>query len=129
MSMYPDSQDFEQLRRVLALKRHEQPPPGYFHNFSREVIARIRAGDRAESSNVLARLFWDAPWLQRLWAALETKPVIAGAVGVACCAVLLVSIASFDGNADPNTAQSVAPQAMEASLGFTDHSSRGSFFE
>ncbi len=129
MSMYPDSENFDQLRRLLAVKRHEQPPLGYFHNFSRQVIARIRAGERAEPANAWARLFWDAPWLQRLWAAFETKPVLAGAVGVACCALLLASVVLFDGNTDTNTSLSVAPQAMEASLGFTDRSSRGSFFE
>ena len=129
MSMYPDSENVDQLRRLIALKRHEQPPPGYFHNFSRHVIARIRAGERAQPSNALVRLFWDAPWLQRLWAALEAKPVLAGAVGVACCALLLASVVLSGGNTDTNAAQSMAPQAMEASLGFTDSSSRGSFFE
>ena len=73
MSMYPDSENFDQLRRLLAVKRHEQPPPGYFHNFSRQVIARIRAGERAEPANAWARLFWDAPWLQRLWAAFAPR--------------------------------------------------------
>jgi hypothetical protein len=88
MSMNQDSQDFEQLRRLLALKRYEQPPPGYFNDFSRQVIARIEAGDRAQEG-VLDRLFWEAPWLQRLWAAIETKPVLAGAFGVAVCALLV----------------------------------------
>jgi len=128
MSMYPDSENFDQLRRLLAVKRHEQPPLGYFHNFSPQVIARIRAGERAEPANAWARLFWDAPWLQRLWAAFETKPILAGAVGVACCALLLASVVLFDGNTDTNTSLE-APQVVEASLGFTDRSSRGSFFE
>ena len=86
--MNQDSQDFEQLRRLLALKRYEQPPPGYFNDFASQVIARIKAGDRAEES-VLERLFWEAPWLQRFWAAIEAKPVIAGAFGVAVCALLV----------------------------------------
>jgi len=129
MSMYPDSEDFKQLRRLLALKRHEQPPPGYFHNFSGQVILRIRDGERIDSSNPFARFFWNAPWLQRLWATFETRPVMAGAVGAACCAVLFASVVLFDENADTNAAQSVPSQAIEASLGFTDRSSHGSFFE
>ena len=128
MSMYPDPENFDQLRRLLALKRHEQPPPGYFHHFAGQVIARIRAGERAAPDTAWG-LLWDAPWLQRLWAALEARPVLAGSVGVACCALLLASVVLFDGNADTNSAQAVAPQAMEASLGFTDRSSHGSFFE
>jgi hypothetical protein len=91
MSMSQESQDFESLRRLLALKRHEQPPPGYFHNFSSEVIARIKAGEGAHE-NVLERMFWEAPWLQRLWTALETKPIMAGAFGTAVCALLVAGV-------------------------------------
>jgi hypothetical protein len=91
MSMSQDSQDFASLRRLLALKRHEQPPPGYFNDFSSQVIARIKAGDRGEEK-ALGRLFWEAPWLQRLWAALETKPILAGAFGTAVCALLIGGI-------------------------------------
>jgi hypothetical protein len=91
MSMSQESQDFESLRRLLALKRYEQPPPGYFNNFSSEVIARIKAGEGAHE-NVLERLFWEAPWLQRLWSALETKPIMAGAFGAAVCALLVAGV-------------------------------------
>jgi len=96
--MSQDSQDFESLRRLLALKRHEQPPPGYFNDFSSQVIARIKAGDQAEE-NPLERLFWEAPWLQRLWAALETKPVMAGAFGAAVCALLIGGVV-YSGGVD-----------------------------
>jgi len=89
MSMNPEQENFEQLRRLLAIKRHEQPPPGYFDNFSRQVIVRLKAGDR-KGQTMLDRLFEEAPWLESLWTAFETKPVLAGSVGLAVC-VLLVS--------------------------------------
>ena len=76
---------------MLALKRYEQPPPGYFNNFSGQVIARIKAGEGAHEG-FLDRLFWEAPWLQRLWAALETKPIMAGAFGAAVCALLVAGV-------------------------------------
>ncbi len=83
--MNPESQDFEQLRQLFAIKRHEQPPPGYFNHFSRDVIARIKAGEQGESSRA-------GGWIQRLWATLETKPIFAGAFGAAVCAVLISGI-------------------------------------
>src|SRR5215208_4020522 len=88
--MSSEQQDFEGLRRLLVLKRHEQPPPGYFHNFSLEVIARIRAGERAEAS---------APgwmWISRLWSAFEGNPVMAGAFGAAVCGLLLWGVVASD---------------------------------
>jgi hypothetical protein len=92
MSMSQDPENFEPLCRLLRLKRYEQPPPGYFSHFSSDVIARIKHGDRAEESGVFDRLVWDAPWLQRLFAAFEAKPVVAGAFGVAVCALLISGV-------------------------------------
>jgi hypothetical protein len=80
---------FLQVRRVLALKRHEQPPPGYFHRFSGDVVARIRAGDRADDKASFAGLLGEAAWLQRVWNFLENKPVVAGLFGAAVCALFL----------------------------------------
>ncbi len=129
MSMYHDSENFEQLRRLLALKRHEQPPPGYFHNFSRQVIARIQAGERAEEASALGRFFWEAGWLQRLWAALESKPIMSGAVGLAACALVLVGVIYSTEKADTAPTAYGAPQTMAASIGFADRSSGGSVIQ
>jgi hypothetical protein len=91
--MNQDTENFEQLRRLLALKRHEQPPPGYFNGFSRQVIARIKVGRRG---NIIERLLWEAPWLQRIWAAFEAKPVLAGVFGVAVCGLLITGVIYSD---------------------------------
>jgi len=82
MSMGPEQDGFEQLRKLLALKRHEQPPPRYFDDFSLQVIVRIKAGEGDRSFELYA-------WLQRFWAALDTRPALAGAFGAAVCALLI----------------------------------------
>jgi hypothetical protein len=89
--MSQESEDFGRLRRLLALKRYEQPPPGYFNGFSRLVIARIKAGDTGEES-LPNWLFWESPWFQRLWAALQAKPILAGAFGAAVCSLLIFGV-------------------------------------
>src|SRR4029079_3093698 len=93
--MYRDSDNFEQLRRLLALKRHEQPPPGYFNSFSREVCARIQAGERATDSSLLGRLS-DLFLLQPFWGSLGTQPILAGVVGIGACVFLLAGIISTE---------------------------------
>ncbi len=94
--MSQDTESFEQLRRLLVLKRHEQPPPGYFNNFSSQVIARIRRGERGEDGLTLERLFWEAPWLQRIWQAFESRPALAGVFGVAMCGLLITGVFSSE---------------------------------
>src|SRR5262249_31536952 len=80
--MTPNSENFEALRQLLALKRHEVPPPGYFHGFSREVIIRIKAGEGQQTTT-----WWlfEGSWLRRFWAAFEARPILAGGFGVAVC--------------------------------------------
>lgn len=91
MSMSSEQDNFEQLRRLLALKRHETPPPGYFDRFSLQVSARIRAGEGAHPS-VLAPF----GWFQRLWELFERKPVFAGAFGAAVSAIIVWGVVTTE---------------------------------
>ena len=84
--MNEDQQNFESLRRLLALKRHETPPPGYFNNFSRQVMARIRAGEARGATTLLDRIPWLVGWLD----SFEAKPVFAGGFATGLCALLIL---------------------------------------
>jgi hypothetical protein len=86
--MNENENKFESLRRLLALKRHETPPPGYFNHFSGEVMARIRAseaGGAESASRLLPRLF-------QLLSAFEAKPAFAGAFAFSLCLLLVFGI-------------------------------------
>jgi len=87
--MNENQQNFESLRRLLTLKRHETPPPGYFNNFSRQVMARIRAGETGEAASQAEGLLPGIPWLLNWLQGLETKPVFAGSFATALCLLLL----------------------------------------
>jgi hypothetical protein len=85
--MNENEQDFDGLRRLLALKRHEVPPPGYFENLSTEIRARLRAGDGSQAQEEVKM-----PWLLRLLSAFEAKPAFAGVFASALCMMLLGAI-------------------------------------
>ncbi|HXF09733.1 MAG TPA: hypothetical protein VN625_03035 [Desulfuromonadaceae bacterium] len=85
-----ENENFESLRRLLALKRHEVPPPGYFNRFSGNVIARIRAGEQpSDAAENLAR---HAPWLLKFFQMFEAKPAFASSFASALCLLLLFGI-------------------------------------
>jgi len=98
--MERDEQNFRDLQRLLVLKRHETPPPGYFDNFSREVIVRIKAGDRGESPALVEKLSWESTWFGRLWTALEARPALAALCGVAVCGLLVSGLIFSESSGD-----------------------------
>lgn len=68
-NMGSTEEEFAELRRLLALKRREQPPPGYFNTFAGKVVARIEAEGLAQRR----------PWWVRFFSPAEWVPVGAGA--------------------------------------------------
>jgi hypothetical protein len=80
--MTPEPEEFQELRRLLALKRHENPPPGYFASFSGKVVARIEAG------NASAPRPWWARWLVEL----DFRPAVACAYTLVIGGVLVVGL-------------------------------------
>jgi hypothetical protein len=142
--MSAQQDDFEDLRRLLALKRHERPPPGYFQDFSGQVIARIHAGEAATSQSWAQRVLERAPWLQNLWDGFGARPIVAGAFGVSVCSLLVVGLISserVDSNGaglalDSNTTPALlATMPRQTALGTSlyersreDHSYTGAVF-
>ncbi len=55
-------EEFAELRRLLALKRAERPPPGYYNTFAGKVIARIEAEGLAAPKPWWVRWFSPAAW-------------------------------------------------------------------
>jgi hypothetical protein len=98
--MRRDLENFVRLRRLLALKRHEQPPPGFYQDFSAQVVARIRAGQRGEPDSWLERLLAQAPWLGSLGESLVRRPALVGAFGAAAC-MLMISLVVYSESAGP----------------------------
>ena len=58
------SDEFEKLQRLIVLKRHEQPPPGYFDRFADRVMARLEAEGARQNPT----------WWQQWWEALTAPP-------------------------------------------------------
>lgn len=85
--MSESQEDFEQLRKLLKLKRYEQPPPGYFARFSDSVINRLeREASSGESTRVVAGLSWFG-MLRRV---LAENPISAGIFAV--CGIMMVVV-------------------------------------
>lgn len=75
-----ESDDFEALRKLLALKRYEQPPPGYFNRLPGTILARIEAGETEPS-------FWE-----NLFSNFVLRPSHAYALGLSFCGMLIAAV-------------------------------------
>lgn len=86
MNMDRETQEFEKLRKLLALKRLEMPPQGYFDTLPDKIISRIQSDESSSDENLLL-LFW------RL---LKNKPIIGFATAVALIALVGLASRSFN---------------------------------
>jgi hypothetical protein len=84
--MSPLPENFDALRRLLGLKRHEQPPPGFFLDFPDRVLARLEMADAHQA----------VPWWRRYFEALDLKPALAAAFGLAVVSMYFVGLTLAD---------------------------------
>ncbi|MEY2407829.1 MAG: hypothetical protein QOF48_499 [Verrucomicrobiota bacterium] len=80
--MKPEITDQEELQRMLALKRHEQPPKRFFKGLSTAVIDRLQHPEPLPPPT-----FW-----QRLGLDFDRKPVIVCILGVTVCGLLAYAL-------------------------------------
>ena len=98
--------DFEKLQRLLKLKRQEMPPPGYFHQFSGQVLARVRAGETGEAPGFAERMAGIPGFFGRLLGLAENRTRLAGAFAAALC--LLLMVGAYLGESSDTTATAPA---------------------
>ena len=90
--MKESGQNFNDLKKLLKLKRHELPPPGFFNNFSDEIVSRIRAGEARGGGAMIDRLNDTAPWLVNFLRFFEAKPGVVGAFATSLCLLLVFGV-------------------------------------
>lgn len=89
--MEPDSQQHRDLLRLLALKRHEVPPPGFFDRLPNRILVNIRAGSE----------IGELPWWQRLWDSLVREPMVTSSYAALAMGGLLFGISVFQTAVSP----------------------------
>lgn len=84
--MLPNPDDeVQRLIRLLAVKRHETPPPGFFDSLPNRILVSIRAG--TEMSD---RGFWE-----RLWITIVREPMVAGSYAALGLGALVFGVSVF----------------------------------
>ncbi len=94
------SEEFSRLRQALKLKRHEQPPPRYFNEFSSQVVNRLRETQADKDQEI----DWsEAPWLRRFLHYLESNSLAAVGFAGSICALLIGGIVYSEYSDSPAT--------------------------
>ena len=107
--MKPETADQDELQRMLALKRHEQPPQKFFKGLSSAVIDRIQNPEPPPPPT-----FW-----QRLGLDIDAKPVLVCLSGAAVFALLTYGLIRA------RDAQPPAPTTDENVSGVSPHLAAG----
>lgn len=79
--MEDESENFDELKKLLSLKRHEQPPPGFYRDLPGRVLQQIEA-EEARSPG-----FWE-----RLVGAFELRPALSTAFAGLMVGLLVVAV-------------------------------------
>ena len=94
--MNQNENNFADLKRLLKVKRHEVPPPGYFNGFSDQVVSRLRAGEAHQARSLMEQLEVEAPWLVNFLRIFETRPGLIGGFATSLCLLLLLFVVFSD---------------------------------
>lgn len=111
--MSTGTEDFEKLRKLLALKRHEQPPPGYFNQFSARLAVRLEKEGKA---SLWERLGLTFPWLRAFSQLLERNPIGAGIFGVGVCGLVLSGVALSNYLDKPDEGMAFGPNPLRSEM-------------
>jgi hypothetical protein len=85
--MNEENQNFDELQKLLKLKRYEIPPPRYFNEFSGNVMARIRAGESAGKQTAA-----ETPWIFRFLHIFDGRPGLVGGFATSLCLLLVFGV-------------------------------------
>jgi hypothetical protein len=100
--MNPEQENFEALRKLLALKRHEVPPPRYFSELPRRIWTEI------EREPVRLSIW------ERFFPNVGVSPAFAYSFGLLACGTLFLSVAySLKTDGEPAIARPVAIENHE----------------
>lgn len=94
--MSDSEQNFEALKKLLKLKQHEVPPPGYFDSFSSKVIARLEAGEAVRNAPFYEQIQAHAPWLARFIAIFESRGSLIGMSAAGLCLFVMAGVVIND---------------------------------
>jgi hypothetical protein len=94
--MNESNDNFGELKRLLKLKQHEVPPPGYFNNFSGGVISRIRNGEASRSQTTALDRFDSKSWLVNWLQVFQARPGLIGGFATALCLLLVAGVVLVD---------------------------------
>jgi anti-sigma factor RsiW len=119
--MNTEPQNFEQLRAILALKRHEVPPPRFFQDFPDKVMGRLHLQQHEEEAPL--------PWWQQLLPMFELRSAAVFGVFVVFGGLLVGSIIlAAQQDAATQTASVSGPEHLAVTLAM-DASSAALFAE
>ncbi len=102
--MEPLPEDRDVLRRLMALKRHETPPPGYFRDFSRQVRRRIESDEAALNASGWRKYL---PFSGRLPQWRSANALIGAGLALLAVTALFLrkpSVPAWNGRAEPKAA-------------------------
>lgn len=74
-------EEFESLRKLLALKKYEQPPPGYYRRLPDQIRARIKADEDLSK---------ESEWWTWMVARFDARPAMVCVYGCGLSALLLL---------------------------------------